>query len=434
MKPSLKDALKGLSTRTRMVRSVVGSAGVQAVSRALALVMGVILARTLGAEGYGVYAYAFAIMSLLMVLSEAGVPTLLMREVAAAEGRGSWGLLRGALLRGIQLVALVSVTIAAFGLVVLWLMNEKIPTVSLYTLAMMLLILPVAALSKTLAHGLRGLNKVVISQALELILRPALAIFVVGIFFSLDSDFRTPWIAMAGHCFALLVVVAFSAFLLKRYIPVEARAVPSEFQSRQWLKSAMPFTLISGALVINSQTDIIMLGWFMKDSDVGGYRVAVQVSMLIFFPLQVFQVVLASRFAGLYAAYDWEALRLIDRRSRYFVILLTAPILMTILLFSEQIVISVFGDSFRNALIPIAVLSVGFFANVTCGAAGTLLQMTRSEGAVLRVLVFTSALNIAGNFFLIPIIGVTGAAISTALTTFAYQFVLRYFANRMTGK
>ena len=58
---------------------------------------------TLGAPGCGIHAYAFAIMSLLMVLAEAGGPTLLMRELAASQGQGEWGL-RGALRRAGQLV------------------------------------------------------------------------------------------------------------------------------------------------------------------------------------------------------------------------------------------------------------------------------------------------------------------------------------------
>ncbi|MBD3756183.1 MAG: oligosaccharide flippase family protein, partial [Gammaproteobacteria bacterium] len=118
--------LRGNGLRARLVRSALGSAGVQAANRAIALVLGVVLARSLGPDGYGVYAFAFALMSLLMVAAEAGVPTLLMREVAAAEGSGDWGLLRGALQRGVQFVGLVSLTIAVSGLVVLVLFADRV--------------------------------------------------------------------------------------------------------------------------------------------------------------------------------------------------------------------------------------------------------------------------------------------------------------------
>lgn len=420
--------------RSGMVRRVLSSAGIQAASRALALVMGIILTRTLGPEGYGTYAYAFAIMSLLMVLAEAGVPTLLMREVAAAEGRGEWGLLRGALLRGIQSVALVSGTIAALGFVVLWLMNERIPTASLYTLGMMLLVLPAAALSKTLAHGLRGLNKIVTSQALELILWPALAISITGVSFSLHSDFRTPWIAMAGQFVAVMVVAVFAAFALKRHLPAQTRSAPFEFQTRYWMRSALPFTLISGALVINSQTDVIMLGWMMNKEVVGAYHVAVQISMLIFFPLQVLQSIIAPKFAVLIAQNKLGDIYIIDRRIRYIVFFITAPIFIAIAIFCEQIIIIFFGVDFQIAAVPIFILSAGFLANVACGASGLLLQMAKKEGVVLKVLVFTSALNVVGNLILIPVFGIIGAAASTAFTTFMHQLGLRLLVNRVIGR
>lgn len=427
----LTDTMRGEGLRARMVRGALGSAGVQATSRALALVLGIILARTLGPEGYGIYAYAFAIMSLLMVVAEAGVPTLLMREVAAAEGRGEWGLLRGALRRGVQLVGVASVIIAVLGFVVLALFADSMAPASFQTMAVMLLVLPAAALSKTVAHGLMGLHKVVMAQAQEMLLRPLLVIGLVGAAFFLSPGLRTPSIAMAAQLAAVVTVLVIATFLLKRSMPAGARASAAEFRSRQWLKSALPFTLIGGALVINNQTDVVMLGWFTTADEVGVYRVAVQVSMLVFFPLNVIQAVLAPRFARLYADNERIALRSIDTRSRYMVTLLTAPIFITIAIFSEQIVVPIFGADFHDSVIPIVILSVGFFANVTCGASGTMMQMIQKEKIVLMVLLVTSALNIAGNVLLIPAFGIVGASISTAFTTFAYQLILRYYINRL---
>jgi O-antigen/teichoic acid export membrane protein len=42
----------------------------------------VLLARMLGAEGYGIYAYAFALVTLLAMPAKAGLPQLVVRETA----------------------------------------------------------------------------------------------------------------------------------------------------------------------------------------------------------------------------------------------------------------------------------------------------------------------------------------------------------------
>jgi O-antigen/teichoic acid export membrane protein len=261
--------VRGDGLRVHLVRGALGSAGVQAASRVLALLLGIILARALGPEGYGVYAYAFAIMSLLMVVAEAGIPTLLMRELAATLGLCEWGLMRGAMRRGLQLVAVASTTVSAAGLILLALFADMLPPANFQTMAVMLLVLPAAAMAKTVAHALRGLHKVVTAQALEGLLRPLLVIGLVGALFLFSPELRRPWVAMAGQLAAVVTAVVVAAILLKRSIPAAAQEARLEFQSRQWLKSALPFTLIGAALVINNQTDIVMLGWFTTDGQRG---------------------------------------------------------------------------------------------------------------------------------------------------------------------
>jgi len=77
---ALRERLLSLATgeglKARLIRGGLGSAGIQAANRVLTLALGIVLARGLGAEGYRVYAYAFALMSLLMVAAEANTPHL----------------------------------------------------------------------------------------------------------------------------------------------------------------------------------------------------------------------------------------------------------------------------------------------------------------------------------------------------------------------
>jgi O-antigen/teichoic acid export membrane protein len=286
-----------------------GGAGIQVVNRLLALALGIILARTLGADGYGVYAYAFAIMSLLMVAAEAGVPTLLMREVAAAQGREEWGVLRGALQRAGQLVALTSMFVSLAGLLVLWWFAEKLELTTLYTTGLMLLVLPVAALSKTLEHAMRGLHRVVIGMSVEMLLRPLLVLVFVAALFLIWPNLREPQYAMASQLTAATLVLLVGMIVLRRFTPLASKQTQAEYRSKVWLKSALPFTLIGGAGIINNQTDIIMLGWFRPSDEVGIYRVATQGAILVAFSLQVGSAVVAPHFARLYSKGDKERLQ-----------------------------------------------------------------------------------------------------------------------------
>ena len=417
--------------RAQFWRSAMGSAGVQAATVAVNFLLAVILARSLGPSGYGIYAYAFAIMTLLMVVAEVGVPTLMMREVAAADGRNEWGLMRGVIRRGLQLVAIGSVGISIAGLVLLAVISDRIEEVSAYTLALMLLVLPFAALTKTAGYALRGLQRVALALALETLLRSLLVTGIVIGILLLGAGFLTPYSAMAAQLIAVLVIALLSTVILRISLPPSVHTADPIYRSREWFSSTMPFILIGGALVINNQTDIVMLGWFTTPQEVGVYRVAVQGAALILFPVLVFQQVVGPRFARLYRANEIETLRLIDRKSRLFLIVVVACLFGIIAVFSKSLLELAFGVDFISAQVPLIVLGIGLLLNASCGASGTLMQMIGGEKFVSKLLWVTSLLNVLGNFLLIPYFGAAGAAFTTGLTTFLYQFALRIRANKL---
>lgn len=417
---------RGDGLRARLIRGALGSAGVQAASRFLALGLSVILARTLGPEGYGIYAYAFAIMSLLMVAAEAGVPTLLMREVAAAEARGNWGHLRGALRRGVQFVALVSVIIAAVGLITMALLEDGMAPASLYTIALMLLVLPVVAIAKTFGHALWGLHRVVTAQIVLSIITPALAItFVSGVFIFWPT-IRSPSAAMAAQLAAALTTLIIAAVLLKRAMPAATHRVAPEFQSREWLRSALPFILIGGAGFINTQTDIIMLGWFAEPEEVGIYRVAVQGALLVpAMTLYIGNAILAPLFARLNAQGDTAQLQHIVTRAARVILSVAMPLILLLMLAGEPAIVWLFGVEFASAYRPFLILAATQLAVIGFGQVDFLLSMTGHERTINRVLWQTACLNVLLNAALIPYFSSNGAALATSASLLLRAIIMR---------
>ncbi|MEJ2643986.1 MAG: oligosaccharide flippase family protein [Gammaproteobacteria bacterium] len=360
----------GSGLRAQLLRGGAGTALIQVTNRVLALALGIVLARSLGADGYGVYAYAFAIMSLLMVVAEAGVPTLLIREVATRQSRQEWGLLRGALIRGSQFVAIVSTLVSVIGLAVLGTMAEGLSKATLYTTVLMLLVVPLAALGKTAAAAMRGLHHVVVGQAVDLLLRPAMVLAVVGSLFVAFPGIRQPQYAMAVQLGAALVVLIVAVVALQGFLPISTRTALAEYRTRQWLKSAAPFLLIGGAGIIKNQTDIVMLGWFRDAREVGIYRVAMQGGVVVAFFLQAASSVLAPHFAKMYIAKDIDRLRRLYRRATLLVLCASLPIALMLMVFGGQVVSFTFGSEFRNAALPLSILSGGYLLSCDSAVSG----------------------------------------------------------------
>ena len=70
------------SLRRHLAQAAAGSAALALSSKLLVLLTSVLLARWMGAEGYGVYATAMALVLLLTVPTGLGLPTLVIRLIA----------------------------------------------------------------------------------------------------------------------------------------------------------------------------------------------------------------------------------------------------------------------------------------------------------------------------------------------------------------
>ena len=415
------------SLRGQLVSGGICSAFLRGTSQLLALFIGIILARRLGAQDYGVYAYAMAWMISLKVLAGFGMPALLVREVATSEVRHNWSYLRGILVSAalIELIAwFVLAFIVAF---LLWLLSDEMTRDRTFTFIIMLPLLLLTVWTNATLSALRGLRHVVKSQAVEMLIYPLLLLLTLACLFIAVPDAHLPQYVMGIHVFVASVVLCVACFLLFRNLPKPIRAIPASYQTRQWLRNALPFTLIAGAGLINDQADILILGMLRPVADVGIYRVAVEMSGFVAFGLHAGNVVIAPQIARIYAQGDMVRLqRLVAISARVF-FFTALPVALVFFAAGGHIAAWIFGPAFLRAQTPLALLAAGQFANASMGSVGFLLTMCGHEKVAAQILLRTALLNIALNFVLIPLFGMNGAAGAAAFTIILWN-VLMYGA------
>ncbi|MEM9622331.1 MAG: oligosaccharide flippase family protein, partial [Pseudomonadota bacterium] len=209
---------------------------VHATSKVLGLALGIFVARVLGAESYGIYTYTLAWMALLSAIGSAGVPRLLMREIAAARAKENWHSVRADTWRGTALVLVLSCSIAALGGVALLLFGDTLTPDVLATTAGMLVLLPLAVLVTLSSHILQGLQKVVTGMWVELVMRPAcmLMLLVIAVF-GLSIEL-TPAYAMLTQIAGALLTLALALALVTRALPSNTRQTDDASRApRAWL-------------------------------------------------------------------------------------------------------------------------------------------------------------------------------------------------------
>ena len=418
--------------RAELVRGSVGSLVFKVVQRLLLLATAVLLARLLGAGGYGVYAYALSLVTLLAVPAKLGLPTLLVREVATHQLSGSWGLVRGVIRRTNQAVTVLSLSLAALVGAGAWLMGGRLAPEHLATLRWAILLIPVVALGNLRGAALQGLRLVVQGQLPERLVRPGLFVLALLLAVGVGAD-MSPSSAMALHVGAAVIAFLVGSWLLRRALPLEIRTASPAFADRLWLASTPPLALLAGAQVIHKQTDILMLGVFAGAEDIGVYRVVVTGSLLVGFVLQGLTTVLAPYAARFHAAGDTEHLQRMVSWSVRLTFAAALPIAAVLVFFGEPVLGFVFGSDFVGGYRALAVLSLGQLLSIGAGPSSLLLNMSGHERDTARSFAYSTVANVVLNALLIPPFGIMGAAVATASTFVAWKFFLWWRVRQRIG-
>lgn len=417
-----------------MVRGGFGVGCIKVLSCVISLLLGIILARYLGAEKYGIYAYAFAISSTLTVFAEAGLPTLLLREVAALETQEKWGKLRGLFLRALQLNLATSFCIVCIATIYFWFYNRNMQfDLQCKTLILAILLLPLSTMIKLFSSVLSGLQHVVLATGISELIRPGIVLLLIGGLFFLYPSVRQPHYAMAVQLLSQAAILSLFTVLLIRLLPRYIFAVKSCYDTRYWFTTSFSFALMSGAGILNSQADILLLGFFRTPNEVGLYRVAMQGAGLVAFGLQAANTIVAPQFSRLYAQSDLERLQRLVSVSAKVILLSAVPLALAFIFAGEYILRLLFGKEYISGHIPLAILSAGQLINAAMGSVGFLLTMTGHEKVVVKTFIGTAIFNLAANAALVPAFGIVGAAIATAIVTTVWNIILYKLVQKRLG-
>jgi len=394
--------------------------------------VGIQLARTLGAEGYGIYGVAMSIIAMLTIPTEFGVPQLLTREVAAAQAVGDVGSIWAVIRWGRRMVLATSVVVA--GPVLAWLSwtGKGFSSALGLTLIAGLVMVPLVAVSNLQSASLRGLQHIVKGQIPDTLLRPALYSVLLAVV-PLTAALNRPHVAMALGAIAAGGSCLLGTVLLWRALPSGSSCAQGARESRRWLRSAFPMALTEGMRVLQAHVIVLMLGVFSTAAMVGYYRVATSASLFIALVVTIFNVVAAPLISKLYAQSEFgkiqQVLRWLALGMAAGTLVLTLPFLLS----GRRIVILAFGEEFAAATIPLIVLCLGALGNSLFGVAAIVLNMTGHERRVTRAsLIAVAMLPIAG-IPMVKLSGATGASWASVLSMLTWRILLWRDCRRLVG-
>lgn len=421
----LIDKLKGNSDKSQLLRGGIGVLGIKVISTGLGLISSVVLTRALGIEQFGIYTYIFALIALLVVPAQFGMTTLVIRETAKAEANKAWGLMKGLWAWTNSISLSLSVVIIALCIAYTFLIpnNSSLLEKNSYLLA--LVSIPFIALNSLRGAALQGLRKIIKGQLPESLIRPLLMIGMISVAWYYSEAGLEAFDAVLYSVVATVFAFVIGAGLLLKEKPKEVnRSQAMEYKKKEWFKSIIPLSLLEGVLIINSQTDILMLGMLGNETEVGLYQIAFQGAALTTLGLTAVASMTMPYMARYHTQNRVDKLAQLSVMSARASMLLALPALLLFAFFGKEILLFFFGESFVGGYIILLVLAMSQFINAFFGTSGRILNMAGLERLSLTTMVVATIVNIALNAALIPIYGAGGAALATAFSIVIRNIIL----------
>ena len=420
-------------TSTGFFKQVNASMFLRIFFLASSFVIRVVLARSLGIDGLGIYNFALAWVELLVVFSAFGITRLAVREVAKAIQSKTWGLARGLIRFSSALPLMLSLLLMSIAIIVrLWSFDSNNatmdydPTLVLQSMLFAFVLIPIRTLILIRQSVMQGLDYIVSSQVPEYLIQPLVlfAIIISG-WWWLGNQFN------AVHAIVILLLSNVIAYLigewmLRSQIPEQIASSQPVYDIRNWVAMAVPLLMIKGVNILRTRTDVIMLGLLSTAASVALYSTAFQLGNLVTLPLMVIGVVFAPKVSQLYKKQDMVGLQQMTTRTTQLGFLGAIVITVGLVVFANPL-LGIFGKDFVASRIMLYVVIGGQLFSAMCGSVGTLLSMTDNTRFTLIGTVSSLIINLVLNALLIPQYGGEGAAIASLISMIIMNSILLIF-------
>jgi O-antigen/teichoic acid export membrane protein len=408
-----------------IIRSGILSYLIQIQNVVLQLLISMFLARFFGPENYGLYVFTFTIISLFYLMHNSVINNITVRYGAKYWAEKKIRELKGLVRFGISLTIIYGILVAViiYGGLTLATFKESgvIRRDTLYIACMSIITFPLMSYVGTV---LRVLNKGIIGQCPEYIIRPWVFIALV-----LTAYFMIPESLDVNKILIYQTVAALTAFLVAVVFLHRQKKwcygdLENKYHIKTWCNAAVPFLLMGGVMLINTQADIVMLGLMSSPETTGMYKVALNFANIVGLSLAATNLYLSPKVSSLYETGKIEELQLLlSKFSKWSFFMALMPSIL-FLLVGENILNLVFGSDYTQAYGVLSILIVGQLLNVMFGSVGMVLNMTGNQSYAARIAGMAAILNIVMNLIMIPNFGGEGAAVSTAVTLFIWNSLM----------
>jgi len=403
----LESFFKNEGDRKKLVSVVIPSFAIQSTAILLGLATNFILARGLGASGYGVFTFAFSAIFPLVNLISFGLGVLMVREMPHIITLNSPGLLKGLHHWSVKLAIPACILLAIILASVVYFLPHNTYTVPILIASA---VIPFYGLMNYYTASIKGLHKIVLSQIADNLIRTGVfLILLIWIYFFSKS--------FGVYSVIYINIIAFAAGLayasVTFYRTIELKGIKPEYDTKKWWSGFGSLSLLNGILSLDARLDLLMLGFITNSTQVGIFSIAHKIALTLYFFLSVMNTIIAPSISRMNSLNDKAGLQRMITKTVRWVMALSLPAGILIIIFSKWIMLY-FGKDFAGGQLALIIMCVAQLFSISCGPVGVISMMTGHEKYNTIATIMSMAITIILNLILTPHIGVTGTAIAAS--------------------
>ena len=345
----------------------------------------VLLTRTLGAAEYGIYVYAISLVSILVMFSQLGLPTLILRETAKAVKQDEWELVNGLWDWALRISFSLALLFCVIGILYLLYVGPifgveenqkfKFPWVAL-------VLVPLTVSLNNKIAIMRGFDAVVLAPLLQKTFSQLfIFLFLISSVYLLSVEKINSSQIIVIEIIGLLIAMLISyRYLLVQYKQkLQFEAFEKKYSKKYWITAAMPLGVIVGLRSINANLDIIVLGWFEASGEIAKYKIAVRFSSVALLGQEIVIMVFSGYFARLFKNNETKLLSDLTKKGALLSTCIAVGVLLLCLFWGDILISLFFGAEFMGSFAPLMIIVFGYTICMPMGMVSTLLNMTGHE-------------------------------------------------------
>jgi len=389
----------------------------------LAAIFPIIIARYYTPVEFGIYALAMTIFIFITRIAYLGLDDGCPRNISFYRGKKDINKVKNVIISSFEFILFSSILLS----VLLFFSSDWI-SLNIFNnqnlawpLRILSLALPFYLLAGIIISIFRGYDQSKENVYFQHILTGSGKIILIIPVIILGLSFNYVFIALAANIIFVFLLTLFY-YKFKKPDELKVKKTIKSPIKKELIFFSLPLVFSGMSWFLLQGTDKFMIGFIMGEYDVGLYNAACTIATYLNIFLVSIMFIYQPVGTRLFGASKNYELKELYKTITKWVFLLASPFIMFVILQPKTTISILFGSEYYGAIIPLIILFLTYTIRICLGPAGGSIIMLGKTKQIMYIVGSMAIMNIVLNWFLIPIYGISGAAIATGASIVLLSF------------